>query len=156
MSKMRAGDWICPGCDGVVFASKQVCRCGTRKKAGDWTCSKCNDLVFGSKSVCRCGNPRVAATTKPGDWTCPSCKDHVFARKSVCRCGTSKPVADKPSQPPTNDDTLNCCVVCMTNAKEMMIKPCKHVCVCNGCVKQLKTCPICRSNIVDTERIFIV
>eukprot|EP00927_Polykrikos_kofoidii_P066819 TRINITY_DN62380_c0_g1_i1.p1 TRINITY_DN62380_c0_g1~~TRINITY_DN62380_c0_g1_i1.p1 ORF type:complete len:539 (-),score=52.91 TRINITY_DN62380_c0_g1_i1:158-1774(-) len=120
---MKPGDWHCPRCRGLVFASRDSCRkCNVRRpptpaaapaassanRPGDWNCPNCNDLVFASKSACRkCGsskpaggleNPAAAAAPeekgRSGDWICPGCKGLTFASKSVCgKCGTRNPVA---------------------------------------------------------------
>merc|ERR1712151_548654 len=77
-------------------------------KPGDWSCPNCGDLVFASKHACKmCGTPKPSMCGgkgwegknlsfppggKPGDWQCPSCGDLVFAAKSECKlCGTAKP-----------------------------------------------------------------
>jgi hypothetical protein len=76
----RPGDWDCPGCKAVVFASKLRCfRCAAPRpphlqaasfprtpprRLGDWDCPNpaCRALVFASKSVCfRCGTAPMAA-----------------------------------------------------------------------------------------------
>jgi len=98
---MIDGKWVdCKPSDGG----------GTKPKPGDWWCPMCGDLVFASRSVCNmCGynggggtqasvvriggggsGSRVAS--KAGDWNCPACGDLVFASKSACSmCGTDKP-----------------------------------------------------------------
>ena len=48
----------------------------------------------------------------------------------------------------------NICVVCFTNPKEILIKPCSHFALCEECVRQLDECPICRSKIEHKERIY--
>lgn len=46
------------------------------------------------------------------------------------------------------DDNTEC-VVCMTNAKDTMALPCRHMCLCSGCAEvlrhQVNKCPICRA-----------
>lgn len=41
------------------------------------------------------------------------------------------------------------CVVCSAEAKIILFLPCRHLCTCQDCSKQLSMCPICRSNIED-------
>lgn len=40
------------------------------------------------------------------------------------------------------------CVICMSEPRDTMILPCRHMCLCSGCAKvlrfQTKRCPICR------------
>jgi len=70
-------------------------------RPGDWVCPKCQDMQFASRVECRsCNEPKP--TSKGGgkskgnfglnDWTCPNCSDHQFARNVKCRqCGEPKP-----------------------------------------------------------------
>ncbi|KAI6657236.1 hypothetical protein LOD99_11160 [Oopsacas minuta] len=57
------------------------------------------------------------------------------------------------------DDTL--CIVCFTNPKCMLIRPCNHACLCVDCAKMLTEempvteCPLCRTIINRIERIYI-
>lgn len=39
------------------------------------------------------------------------------------------------------------CVICMHNAKRVVLLPCGHLCLCIGCTRQLKNreCPMCRN-----------
>ena len=59
----------------------------------------------------------------------------------------------------SQEDTL--CVVCITNPKCMLIRPCNHACLCIDCAKMLTTeavlreCPLCRGDITGLERIYI-
>lgn len=46
----------------------------------------------------------------------------------------------------------NECSICLTEKKEMVVIPCHHACLCQGCAEHLKTenrinCPICRGPI---------
>ena len=35
------------------------------------------------------------------------------------------------------------CVVCLTDPKDTMLLPCRHMCVCRDCFRQLTRCPLC-------------
>ncbi len=48
----------------------------------------------------------------------------------------------------------NICVVCLTNPKAVLVKPCNHFALCEECIRQLDECPICRSTIEHQERIY--
>lgn len=37
------------------------------------------------------------------------------------------------------------CVVCLTNPKTTFLIPCRHMCVCSDCLKQVDKCPVCRT-----------
>lgn len=59
-----------------------------------------------------------------------------------------------------SDKEDNLCLVCLTEKKNMILKPCYHMCVCEFCsvtmVNSLHKCPICRSAISETEKIDII
>ena len=46
------------------------------------------------------------------------------------------------------------CVVCQDLNRELVLKPCNHYCLCHRCSKALRECPICKSNILKTEKIY--
>lgn len=50
-----------------------------------------------------------------------------------------------------DDDSDTVCVVCLTNPKDTMILPCRHLCLCSECAGPLKQqtnkCPMCRAKI---------
>uniref|UniRef100_A0A7S2SWX2 RING-type domain-containing protein n=1 Tax=Rhizochromulina marina TaxID=1034831 RepID=A0A7S2SWX2_9STRA len=37
------------------------------------------------------------------------------------------------------------CVVCLTEAKDTILLPCRHLCVCRHCFRQIDKCPVCRT-----------
>lgn len=47
------------------------------------------------------------------------------------------------------DESVGECIICMTNPRDTVILPCRHLCICNGCAETLRyklnNCPICRS-----------
>ncbi|XP_071966045.1 E3 ubiquitin-protein ligase MGRN1-like isoform X2 [Antedon mediterranea] len=47
------------------------------------------------------------------------------------------------------DDNGSDCVICMSDARDTLILPCRHLCLCNGCADNLRyqssCCPICRA-----------
>ena len=56
----------------------------------------------------------------------------------------------------------NLCVVCQTEKKNIVVMPCRHMCMCKNCCNQLfriqryqrKTCPLCRNIITSTMEIY--
>ncbi|CAJ0945260.1 unnamed protein product, partial [Mesorhabditis belari] len=48
-----------------------------------------------------------------------------------------------------NEDTGFECIICMTEVRDTLILPCRHLCICAGCAENLRfklnNCPICRS-----------
>jgi hypothetical protein len=58
---------------------------------------------------------------------------------------------------PAAEETL--CVVCFDAPKDHIIIPCGHVCVCQACANLLTqreepSCPICRTAILQTNKVF--
>ena len=48
------------------------------------------------------------------------------------------------------------CKTCFNNRIGLVFFPCTHACICSNCYEKLsipKECPICRINIVRTEKI---
>ena len=48
------------------------------------------------------------------------------------------------------EDTLNPCVVCLTNRREVVLLECGHICLCADCAAALpepKKCPVCRARV---------
>lgn len=47
-----------------------------------------------------------------------------------------------------NSDNSNECVVCLSDLRDTLILPCRHLCLCNSCADTLRyqasNCPICR------------
>lgn len=46
------------------------------------------------------------------------------------------------------------CVICKDAPKTMLFRPCKHLCTCQDCAKLVETCPICRWQIEERERVY--
>eukprot|EP01115_Flamella_aegyptia_P001530 TRINITY_DN12519_c0_g1_i1.p1 TRINITY_DN12519_c0_g1~~TRINITY_DN12519_c0_g1_i1.p1 ORF type:complete len:183 (-),score=31.45 TRINITY_DN12519_c0_g1_i1:23-571(-) len=164
---MKPGDWICPNCNDVIFASKSNCRkCNAPKpnnnapvlKPGDWKCPKCSDINFGSRNNCRrCNEPKVQQQQPPsfkaGDWKCNSCNEHNFASRNNCRkCNAVKGSVNNPSNSANQNNTNNApsnnnseeCIVCYEKPPEMCIAVCGHLVMCGGCATKLDKCPFCR------------
>ena len=46
------------------------------------------------------------------------------------------------------------CVVCMDRAARIAMLPCGHLCCCEDCARGLAQCPVCRTPVQTTQRIF--
>ena len=46
------------------------------------------------------------------------------------------------------------CVICVDAPREVLLKPCKHFCLCSKCTNRLRECPICKQQIWKTEVIY--
>lgn len=48
-----------------------------------------------------------------------------------------------------SDDNSGECVICMSDTRDTLILPCRHLCLCNSCADSLRyqasNCPICRA-----------
>ena len=51
------------------------------------------------------------------------------------------------------------CIICQENDREVVILPCKHLCLCQFCADKIKgnkkTCPVCRQPISDYLTFYI-
>lgn len=58
-----------------------------------------------------------------------------------------------------DDDPGKECVICMTEPKDTAVMPCRHLCMCSDCAKELRLqsnkCPICRQPITELIEIKI-
>jgi len=59
----------------------------------------------------------------------------------------------------TMEEEEHLCVVCEDGKKEIMLLPCKHMCLCKSCankclMKQITECPMCRTKIGDSIEVF--
>ena len=46
------------------------------------------------------------------------------------------------------------CVVCIDSERTHALLPCGHKCICTHCASNMKNCPICRTRVVSTVRIY--
>lgn len=42
------------------------------------------------------------------------------------------------------------CVICQNAAVNRVLLPCRHACVCDGCVSHFQHCPICRAFVLES------
>jgi len=47
------------------------------------------------------------------------------------------------------------CVVCLVENKNMLLMPCKHLCMCSKCAVGLDECPICRTTVEERVSVFM-
>ena len=50
---------------------------------------------------------------------------------------------------------VNTCCICLQNVKDVVLFPCKHLCICWHCQKRVSTCPLCRKRITERVRVFV-
>ena len=61
--------------------------------------------------------------------------------------------------PQEAEDNENLCIVCEESKKQVILLPCKHICLCKKCAagclfKTLNECPMCRAKIEDSLEVF--
>nr|XP_008004356.2 E3 ubiquitin-protein ligase LRSAM1 isoform X3 [Chlorocebus sabaeus] len=65
------------------------------------------------------------------------------------------PESVRPSAPPAElEAQASECVVCLEREAQMIFLNCGHVCCCQQCCQPLRTCPLCRQDIVQRLRIY--
>lgn len=42
------------------------------------------------------------------------------------------------------------CIVCQNDSVNWVLLPCRHVCLCDGCLTRFQHCPICRQFVQET------
>ena len=57
------------------------------------------------------------------------------------------------------EDEEHLCVVCDDEKKQIILLPCKHMCLCKTCsvrclFNTIKDCPMCRTEIKDSMEVF--
>ena len=45
------------------------------------------------------------------------------------------------------------CVVCLANGKEVLLLPCRHLCVCRECFSMIDKCPVCRAGFEEYVKV---
>ena len=57
---------------------------------------------------------------------------------------------------PVNDTHLRC-VICLTNQRNILFNPCRHVCCCSDCglSSSIQTCPMCRQSLEERVVIYL-
>lgn len=110
--EQRAGDWSCPKCFDINYATRSVCRlCNTPKAQVDmqqmsqisqmygYDMSQAYSDLYGFNMGTAGQGQGAAAGGRSGppprrgsDWDCPNCGDLVYGTRNECRkCKTSKP-----------------------------------------------------------------
>ena len=51
------------------------------------------------------------------------------------------------------DEEMKLCQVCYEQEMDSLFYTCGHVCACEGCAKQLESCPVCRERVRGVAKI---
>lgn len=52
------------------------------------------------------------------------------------------------------DDAFKCCV-CMDKLRDVVLHPCRHLCMCSHCARKGNRCPVCLASIEVMYRVFL-
>jgi hypothetical protein len=47
------------------------------------------------------------------------------------------------------------CVVCSDSLKDVVFRPCRHLCACTACGALVQQCPMCRADVEDRVHIIL-
>nr|KAF6499478.1 cell growth regulator with ring finger domain 1 [Molossus molossus] len=65
-------------------------------------------------------------------------------RSLLERAGLSESEADAP------EENGKDCVVCQNGTVNWVLLPCRHTCLCDGCVRYFQRCPMCRQFVQES------
>lgn len=166
----RQGDWSCPECSELNFASRNECfKCKCykskafknqpqEKKKGDWNCN-CGELNFASRVACRkCGKNKQPETTQNNHQA--SQQPHGTNQVNSIKPGDWTCPACNKFNFGTRTVCFGCgkqkeeiniqvedetCIVCMERNIDTVITTCGHLGYCGPCALNMNKCPVCRS-----------
>lgn len=60
------------------------------------------------------------------------------------------PYRDEEEDGDWSEGRVRDCVVCQNAAVNRVLLPCRHACVCDGCVSHFQHCPMCRAFVLES------
>jgi hypothetical protein len=82
------------------------------------------------------------------------CALHIWKLPRKWRSVKSNVPADHPKQA-DSDPSDNQCVVCWSQQKQVILLPCRHLCLCKDCNNKIKNrCPLCQGSIEESLTVF--
>lgn len=115
--------------DGEVAA--HVCRGGRLEQPAE-----CPDAVFQVMQACWAQRPQE----RPN-----------FSTLTSWLQGIARGENARPQLPPPEERAVRECVICMSEPRVAVARPCRHCCMCQECSRLVRDCPICRQPIESTD-----
>lgn len=53
-------------------------------------------------------------------------------------------------EPESHEENSKDCVVCQNGTVNWVLLPCRHACLCDGCIKYFQQCPMCRQFVQES------
>lgn len=91
-----------------------------------------------------------------GELKSHSCKYTEEKIVFKCKCGVECKTDDELRDHVCNQISApKECIVCLDAPSKVLLNPCGHAQFCNKCATQLKTCPVCRSDVLTVIKVFM-
>lgn len=133
----------CPACTEQSHATEQShVRC-----AGSFGASGVG--LFDASDACTAGARAAAAATAPvAEATA------VDGGDPVASTGIEAAASAMLYAAPDGDDDSTQCVVCLDAPRTRALVPCGHCCACEACHTTIRACPLCRTPVERTLRVY--
>mmetsp|Transcript_29610 Transcript_29610/g.40887 ORF Transcript_29610/g.40887 Transcript_29610/m.40887 type:complete len:389 (+) Transcript_29610:28-1194(+) len=82
---------------------------------------------------------------------CSRCGSRLDGQQQISTPESTPPA---PSTPAAESSQMEC-VVCMDAAKCVLLFPCMHLCLCEGCSVTITICPLCQVQAQRKEKVFL-
>lgn len=80
--------------------------------------------------------------------------ERTYAQFLEQKCPPTLPPPVLEKRPVSEKEAEIGCVVCFRPDKNYALAPCFHMCVCRSCARRLDRCPLCRTGVTSSHRIF--
>ena len=54
-----------------------------------------------------------------------------------------------------SDASVCVCIACMERPRSCVLRPCAHIALCSSCAQRVHRCPVCRTDIENTQLVFM-
>ncbi|KAL6067114.1 Cell growth regulator with RING finger domain protein 1 [Balamuthia mandrillaris] len=133
-----------------------------------WWCDSCKALLPHKRYRCytcadfdlcqACFNNHVQASSPTSSLSNASAATPSLAPTSSAGPSSPSPSFSSTGSSAPSEDTVGEgleCLVCVERQKEILFRPCNHVCCCGTCGVRLSSCPMCRATITSQERVYL-